>query len=291
MSLPSGTAPSPGHLQTRHTVFQAVRHLTPFHYSSGQRKPRKLGSAVTSHATSSCGRAGPAAVHAAFLDYICNVLCSWCRRHTGRRCSHVSDARGPGRASEIISLVRYIRSSLCCDLQLRPKEDQEAVLSCLSPEELAGRMDLRPFMQRHPYVVASDASMSRAYRLFRTMGLRHIFVGPPRPKVRRLLLHTTFFRPERAHSARHSMAAAGGSLHFWPYVLAEAGQNRWCSSCWLFRPDAAGCCRQSLQRYPYSRLVCTASRKQTCLFFGFKETKQQHKLKSTTFAICRWLAW
>ena len=34
------------------------------------------------------------------------------------------------------------------------------------------------------YVVPADASMSRAYRLFRTMGLRHMFVGPPQQKVR-----------------------------------------------------------------------------------------------------------
>ena len=33
------------------------------------------------------------------------------------------------------------------------------------------------------YVVPADASMSRAYRLFRTMGLRHMFVGPPQQKV------------------------------------------------------------------------------------------------------------
>ena len=46
-------------------------------------------------------------------------------------------------------------------------------------------MDLRPFMQRNPFVVQADASLSRAYRLFRTMGLRHLFVAPPQPKARR----------------------------------------------------------------------------------------------------------
>lgn len=68
--------------------------------------------------------------------------------------------------------------------QVRPKEDAEAIYRVLTPAELAGRVDLRPFMQRHPFVVAADASMSRAYRLFRTMGLRHMFVGPPTPLVR-----------------------------------------------------------------------------------------------------------
>ncbi len=80
------------------------------------------------------------------------------------------------------ALVRVTAIGACLH-QVRPKEDQEAILSCLSAEELAGTLDLRPFMQRHPFVVAADASMSRAYRLFRTMGLRHMFVGPPRPQV------------------------------------------------------------------------------------------------------------
>ena len=44
-------------------------------------------------------------------------------------------------------------------------------------------MDVRPFMQRNPFVVQADASLSRAYRLFRTMGLRHLFVAPPQPKA------------------------------------------------------------------------------------------------------------
>lgn len=68
-------------------------------------------------------------------------------------------------------------------LQIRPKDDAEDIFQLLTPSELAGRLDLRPFMQRNPYVVAADASMTRAYRLFRTMGLRHMFVGPPTPMV------------------------------------------------------------------------------------------------------------
>jgi len=78
---------------------------------------------------------------------------------------------------------QQLHLQLGCLYQIRPKEDQERVLCSLSAEELTGKLDLRPFMQRHPFVVAADASMSRAYRLFRTMGLRHMFVGPPRPKV------------------------------------------------------------------------------------------------------------
>ena len=54
----------------------------------------------------------------------------------------------------------------------------------LADAELDMLLDLRPFMQRNPFVVQADASLSRAYRLFRTMGLRHLFVAPPQPKAR-----------------------------------------------------------------------------------------------------------
>lgn len=68
-------------------------------------------------------------------------------------------------------------------LKLRPKEDVERVIRGLSAAEEDLLMDLRPFMQRNPFVVQADASLSRAYRLFRTMGLRHLFVAPPQPKA------------------------------------------------------------------------------------------------------------
>ena len=57
------------------------------------------------------------------------------------------------------------------------------MLRGLPPSCLEQLVDLRPFMQRNPFVVHADASLSRAYRLFRTMGLRHLFVAPPQPKV------------------------------------------------------------------------------------------------------------
>ncbi|CAK0770655.1 hypothetical protein CVIRNUC_003789 [Coccomyxa viridis] len=68
-------------------------------------------------------------------------------------------------------------------LKLRTKDDQEPIVRGLGPAQLEQMLDLRPFMQRNPFVVAADASLSRAYRLFRTMGLRHLFVAPPAPKV------------------------------------------------------------------------------------------------------------
>jgi chloride channel 7 len=48
-------------------------------------------------------------------------------------------------------------------------------------------VDLRSFMQRHPFLVHADARVSRAYRQFRTMGLRHMYVMPSRPRVVGLL--------------------------------------------------------------------------------------------------------
>ena len=68
-------------------------------------------------------------------------------------------------------------------LKIRSKADQERIVRGLAGPELEMLVDLRPFMQRNPFVVHADASLSRAYRLFRTMGLRHMFVSPPQPKV------------------------------------------------------------------------------------------------------------
>ena len=42
-------------------------------------------------------------------------------------------------------------------------------------------------MQRTPFVLQGNASLARAYRLFRTMGLHHLYVGPPKPRVIGLL--------------------------------------------------------------------------------------------------------
>jgi chloride channel 7 len=45
-------------------------------------------------------------------------------------------------------------------------------------------VDLRPFMQKHPFIIHNNMYLSRAYKLFRTMGLRHLFVtAEHHPKV------------------------------------------------------------------------------------------------------------
>ena len=63
-----------------------------------------------------------------------------------------------------------------------PGVDNEREL-CLNPQLLQSHLDLRPFMQTHPHVVPHEASLSRAYRLFRTLGLRHLFVTSRKPVV------------------------------------------------------------------------------------------------------------
>ena len=80
------------------------------------------------------------------------------------------------------------RLSLLERLEQRPlkvrREEQDQLLRGLTPAEQDLLLDIRPFMQRNPCMVHSDASLSRAYRLFRTMGLRHLFVCQPHPRVR-----------------------------------------------------------------------------------------------------------
>lgn len=69
-------------------------------------------------------------------------------------------------------------------LKIRAKEDQDAILQSLSADDLEDvHLDLRPFMQRHPFCIQENASLPRAYRLFRNLGLRHLFVVPSHPEV------------------------------------------------------------------------------------------------------------
>eukprot|EP01121_Diplochlamys_sp_Union-15-3_P020966 TRINITY_DN8354_c0_g1_i2.p1 TRINITY_DN8354_c0_g1~~TRINITY_DN8354_c0_g1_i2.p1 ORF type:complete len:780 (-),score=126.87 TRINITY_DN8354_c0_g1_i2:81-2165(-) len=44
-------------------------------------------------------------------------------------------------------------------------------------------IDLQPYMNQTPYLIQHNSPLSRVYRLFRTMGLRHLVVVNPRNKV------------------------------------------------------------------------------------------------------------
>lgn len=101
-------------------------------------------------------------------------------------------------------------------LKVRAKDDQDAILRALAEEDLELLVDVRPFMQRNPFIVHADASLSRAYRLFRTMGLRHLFVCEPQPKVRFLAPGTS--TTQNIGSGKRSFA----SKMSWP-----SGLRRW----------------------------------------------------------------
>ena len=105
----------------------------------------------------------------------CNILPPF------TRCAMLDSDQGPN------SCGMQERLSLLERLEQRPlkvrREEQDALLRGLSSADLDLLLDMRPFMQRNPCMVHSDASLSRAYRLFRTMGLRHLFVCQPQPKV------------------------------------------------------------------------------------------------------------
>ena len=59
----------------------------------------------------------------------------------------------------------------------------EVAASLSSVEMDSAWIDVSRLMQRHPFITHADARVSRAYRIFRTMGLRHLYVTPDRPLV------------------------------------------------------------------------------------------------------------
>lgn len=79
---------------------------------------------------------------------------------------------------------RYKLQSL---LQHRPIKVRRGELSqikaSLTEDEIRCVVDLRAFMQLHPWTIPSDAPLSHAYRIFRTLGLRHLYVTPPKPTI------------------------------------------------------------------------------------------------------------
>ena len=64
-------------------------------------------------------------------------------------------------------------------------------------------------MQRTPFVLQGNASLARAYRLFRTMGLHHLYVGPPKPQVIGLLTRKVHPCPSLALFSTHLIHAPG----------------------------------------------------------------------------------
>lgn len=73
----------------------------------------------------------------------------------------------------------------------------QPVVAGLSGADYDQVIDVTPYMNAYPYTLDRDASLSRVFRLFRTMGLRHIVVGACTD-----LDHTTDFIRRRRH--RHT---------------------------------------------------------------------------------------
>ena len=79
-------------------------------------------------------------------------------------------------------------------------------------------LDLRPFMQRTPFVLQGNASLARAYRLFRTMGLHHLYVGPPKPQVIGLLTRKVILAaPPRGFPSLYQTSFMAA----WPAIRGE----------------------------------------------------------------------
>ena len=79
---------------------------------------------------------------------------------------------------------RYKLQSL---LQHRPIKVRRSELANIKASMTEGEvrcvLDLRAFMQLHPWTLPVDAPLSHAYRILRTMGLRHLYVTPPKPTI------------------------------------------------------------------------------------------------------------
>lgn len=83
---------------------------------------------------------------------------------------------------------RYKLQSL---LQHRPikvrRSELPEIKAGLTEYEANCVLDLRAFMQLHPWTLPADAPLSHAYRVLRTMGLRHLYVTQPKPTIVGLL--------------------------------------------------------------------------------------------------------
>jgi chloride channel 7 len=95
----------------------------------------------------------------------------------------MSDSIGDERQTEPLLETSKQREQLMDILSPTPYKPRPADELQLSEAELSQLVDLRPFMQRHPWVIPNTAPLSRAYRLFRNMGLQHMYVIKERPNV------------------------------------------------------------------------------------------------------------
>jgi hypothetical protein len=97
-------------------------------------------------------------------------------------------------------------------IKVRSKELPE-IIANLSSEDLMSVMDLRAFMQLHPWTLPADAPLSHAYRVFRTMGLRQLYVTPPKPAILGLITRKDLTEEAASLKIGESLVAAGVHPH------------------------------------------------------------------------------
>ncbi|GLI61973.1 hypothetical protein VaNZ11_004539 [Volvox africanus] len=87
----------------------------------------------------------------------------------------------------------------------RDRDAEEALFVRLEPQDMATYLDLRHYMQRVPYIVPATASLARTYRLFRGLGLHHIFVTQPSVPIIGLITRTNI-APANAYKVAYDLA-------------------------------------------------------------------------------------
>lgn len=139
-------------------------------------------------------------------------------RRAGRRASLFSSNDERDRLLEALKSIPF-----------KPPHAEDLVLQ---GHELECTIDLRPFMQRHPFVVPADARLSRAYRQFRTLGLRHMFVAPERPRIVGMLTRKDLILEnaqltllEKAADSAKSGVSSSYDLPFVPYYQNTEGDR------------------------------------------------------------------
>ena len=90
----------------------------------------------------------------------------------------------------------------------------------VSMDERQGLLDLRPYMERGPHVVYNTASAMRAYRIFRTLGLRHLVVIDNANRVVGIITRMELL-------TSHMKACESGASPWQSTSRVESGGNRY----------------------------------------------------------------
>ena len=87
-------------------------------------------------------------------------------------------AREKGTLSSDQKLVAQLQA-----LPFKPRSIEDLEKRLVADGSMESEIDVTPFMSRDPYTTSSAATLRRAYRLFRTLGLRHLWVVAPVPHI------------------------------------------------------------------------------------------------------------